>query len=107
MYRTTTSSFSVFCLFHGIRGYPTLKAIKDGQSYDYEGARDLTSLQNFVNGGYTKVAAKDLPTGSFPIQVASVIWEEIGRMVSTSLSTLPYACVTFTVCCLLSAANFW
>jgi hypothetical protein len=85
-------------LFHGVQGYPTLKAIKNGKSYSYDDNRELSSLKKFVAGGYSRVTPVDVPTGSLPIQFIHVIYAEINKMVSSSWSNLPYAFVTIMVC---------
>eukprot|EP01116_Phalansterium_solitarium_P009011 TRINITY_DN22_c0_g2_i1.p1 TRINITY_DN22_c0_g2~~TRINITY_DN22_c0_g2_i1.p1 ORF type:complete len:312 (-),score=109.31 TRINITY_DN22_c0_g2_i1:521-1360(-) len=45
----------------GIRGYPTVKLIKDGKQYDYRGARTIEAFTAFVDGGYSSAVAVDLP----------------------------------------------
>lgn len=40
------------CQKHGVRGYPTIKAFKDGgeKVEDYRSGRDFDSLKTFVTG---------------------------------------------------------
>ena len=34
---------------HGIQGFPTIKVFKDGKVSDYNGGRDIQSLESFVS----------------------------------------------------------
>jgi len=49
------------CGDFGVRGYPTLKLLKDGKAYAYSGARDEPAFLAFANGGYTSAEAADIP----------------------------------------------
>lgn len=50
-----TASGETLCARVGVKGYPTIKYYKDGEEHDYDGGRDLQSLQNFVD---TELATK-------------------------------------------------
>jgi len=39
------------CTRFGVRGYPTLKLIANGQIYDYKGARKLDALTDYLKSG--------------------------------------------------------
>merc|ERR1719361_46545 len=43
----------------GIKGFPTIKMIKDGKVYDFSGARDASSFVQFVNGGFASANSVD------------------------------------------------
>ncbi|CAE7675426.1 unnamed protein product [Symbiodinium microadriaticum] len=48
-----------------IKGFPTIKFFRQGQTYDYKGGRSLEAFVNFVKGGYKdapSVATPDQPT---------------------------------------------
>ena len=49
------------CSEFGIRGYPTIKAVVDGKTYDFRGQRTVDSFFSFINEGYKDAEAKDLP----------------------------------------------
>eukprot|EP00002_Diphylleia_rotans_P008588 TRINITY_DN1852_c0_g2_i1.p1 TRINITY_DN1852_c0_g2~~TRINITY_DN1852_c0_g2_i1.p1 ORF type:complete len:218 (+),score=49.73 TRINITY_DN1852_c0_g2_i1:50-703(+) len=54
------------CQTFGVRGYPTLKLIEGGKTYDYRQARDTSSISNFVLSG-TRSDGVDVPkAGSVP-----------------------------------------
>merc|ERR1711916_170121 len=48
------------CSKFGVRGYPTLKMVKDGKVYDYSGQRTISAFKSFVDGGYASAPSKDL-----------------------------------------------
>eukprot|EP00978_Attheya_sp_CCMP212_P005460 scaffold12235_cov44-Attheya_sp.AAC.6 len=50
-----TESGKDLCTKVGVQGYPTIKYYKDGDEHDYNGGRDLTTLQTFVD---TELVAK-------------------------------------------------
>jgi hypothetical protein len=50
-----TASGKDLCTKVGVKGYPTIKYYKDGDEHDYNGGRDLTTLQTFVD---TELVAK-------------------------------------------------
>jgi len=45
----------------GVRGFPTLKLIKDGQVREFKSDRTLQALTAFVNGGFAEAATAPLP----------------------------------------------
>jgi len=49
------------CDDFSVRGYPTLKLLKDGTAYAYNGQRNEPAFIAFVNGGYTSAEATDIP----------------------------------------------
>jgi len=49
------------CRRFGVKGYPTLKFLKDGQVRDYKGDRSQESLVSFVSEGYKTAEASPLP----------------------------------------------
>jgi len=49
------------CSDFGVRGYPTIKLIKDGKSYDYAGARTIEAFTTFAHGGYSSATSAPLP----------------------------------------------
>ena len=53
----------------GVRGYPTIKYIKDGKVYTYRGARDVDSLKSIVDADPTSEESKLLD----PVAVPSVV----------------------------------
>jgi protein disulfide-isomerase-like protein len=53
----TTDENKDLCEEHGVSGYPTLKYFKDGKVEDYSGARDLNSLEDFVDEELAKKCA--------------------------------------------------
>jgi len=55
------TSEAVLAKRFGIRGYPTLKFLKNGQVYDYEGDRSQENFVEFVTSTYTKSTGVPLP----------------------------------------------
>ncbi|CDJ43169.1 thioredoxin, putative [Eimeria tenella] len=45
----------------GIRGFPTLLYFKDGQMYNYSGARTVDDLYTFATGGWKQTTGKPIP----------------------------------------------
>lgn len=45
-----------------ISGFPTLKFLRLGRTYDYQGPRTLEALKEFVTGGYSKANVVSYPT---------------------------------------------
>jgi len=52
------------CSSFNIRGYPTLKLIKDGKAYSYNGERSESGFLAFANGGYSTAESTALPARS-------------------------------------------
>jgi len=52
----------------GIRGYPTIKFIKDGKVREYKGDRSKESMTAFVQGGYVNTEASPIPEYVDPSQ---------------------------------------
>lgn len=46
----------------GIRGFPTIKFLKDGKIYDYSGQRTIDSFVDFMAGGYATATANSIPS---------------------------------------------
>eukprot|EP00026_Physarum_polycephalum_P012419 Phypoly_transcript_12725.p1 GENE.Phypoly_transcript_12725~~Phypoly_transcript_12725.p1 ORF type:complete len:343 (+),score=61.19 Phypoly_transcript_12725:51-1079(+) len=44
-----------------IKGYPTIKFLKDGKIYDFAGAREVNSFVDFMAGGYAGAKSAPLP----------------------------------------------
>ena len=44
-----------------IKGFPTIKFFRNGQTYDYRGARSVESFINFVKGGYKDASSVATP----------------------------------------------
>jgi len=49
------------CSDFGVRGYPTLKLLKDGKAYAFSGQRTEEAFLTYVNGGYSSSQAIDIP----------------------------------------------
>jgi len=69
----------------GIRGYPTIKFLKNGQVYEYKGDRSQDDFVKFVNEGYTKVEVSPLPSAPTGMQS---IFEEMGDILKGLERTL-------------------
>ncbi|ELR22795.1 protein disulfideisomerase domain containing protein [Acanthamoeba castellanii str. Neff] len=66
----------------GIRGFPTIKLIRDGKLYDYNLRRTVEDFTAFAEGAYAKVEAKELPAAApatpAPTAAAEASVEESG-----------------------------
>eukprot|EP01103_Thecamoeba_quadrilineata_P018602 TRINITY_DN7145_c0_g1_i1.p1 TRINITY_DN7145_c0_g1~~TRINITY_DN7145_c0_g1_i1.p1 ORF type:complete len:138 (+),score=27.01 TRINITY_DN7145_c0_g1_i1:32-445(+) len=49
------------CTRFGIRGYPTLKFLKDNQLHEFNAERSVQGLTNYVNGGWQSAPSTPLP----------------------------------------------
>jgi thioredoxin domain-containing protein 5 len=49
------------CSRFEVRGFPTIKFIKDGKYYDYKGARSVEEFTKFATAGFKDGTAKDIP----------------------------------------------
>eukprot|EP00049_Salpingoeca_infusionum_P017620 m.353725 g.353725 ORF g.353725 m.353725 type:complete len:392 (+) comp16828_c0_seq1:253-1428(+) len=67
------------CQRFNVRGYPTLLFLSKGNVYQFQGARDKTSLTVFARGGYEDVSPSSVPGEPSFIWVAIA---EIEKMVS-------------------------
>jgi len=45
----------------GIRGFPTIKLLRDGKAYDFKGQRTIEDFTSFVNNGYASAVVNELP----------------------------------------------
>jgi len=61
----------------GIRGYPTIKFLKNGQVYEYKGDRSQDDFVKFVTEGYTKMEFSPLPSA---ISGGDNFMDEIGQV---------------------------
>jgi len=48
----------------GIRGFPTIKFLKDGKLYDFSGQRTVEAFVEFMSGGYSSATASSLPAAA-------------------------------------------
>jgi protein disulfide-isomerase-like protein len=66
----------------GIRGFPTIKLIRDGKLYDYNLRRTVEDFTAFAEGAYAKVEAKEIPAAApatpAPTAAAEASVEESG-----------------------------
>jgi len=66
----------------GIRGFPTIKLIRDGKLYDYNLRRTVEDFTAFAEGAYAKVEAKEIPAAApaapVPTAAAEASVEESG-----------------------------
>jgi len=46
---------------YGIKGFPTIKLLLDGQQYDYRGKRTIEDFTSFVTGGYKQTEGTAAP----------------------------------------------
>jgi len=58
-----------------VRGYPTIKFLKDGQIYDFSGARSVVSFVDFMEKGYPTANKAPLPAKSAPPAAAAATEE--------------------------------
>lgn len=54
-----------------IRGYPTIKFLKEGKLYDYSGARDVNSFVDYLNSGYATANNVPVPKAGAPPAAAA------------------------------------
>lgn len=50
----------------GIQGFPTIKFLKDGKVYDYNGQRTVDSFVTYLSGGYSTAPVNALPAAQAP-----------------------------------------
>ena len=48
------------CSQYKVKGYPTLKFIKDNKMFAYQGARSLEALTEFATSSYSKAESTDM-----------------------------------------------
>jgi len=62
------------CSDFAVRGYPTIKLIKDNKVYEYSGQRTEEAFLAFVSSGYTSAQSSDLPGNAKkdPVQAEEV-----------------------------------
>jgi thioredoxin domain-containing protein 5 len=51
----------IICTKFGVGGYPTIKLIKDGNSYEFNSQRTIEAFSTFVESGYKTAAGTPLP----------------------------------------------
>ena len=49
------------CTKFGVRGYPTIKLVKDGKVFDYSGQRTVAAFTTFAKEGYAAAPSNPLP----------------------------------------------
>jgi len=49
------------CERFGVRGFPTIKLLKDGKVYDYKGARSIEEFTKFASGTYKDATGTPVP----------------------------------------------
>ncbi|KAF1331652.1 Protein disulfide-isomerase domain, partial [Globisporangium splendens] len=82
----------------GIRGFPTLLFLRQGQVYKYSGARTVKELSRFARSGYKTIVSEPVPAlptlANAVLQHIKVIQEDFVSLLATKKNVL---LVTFSV----------
>jgi len=84
-----------------IRGFPTIKLLRKGQVYDYQGERTQKALVDFALGGYSSSATRSVPGPPSALSSAFASFDQFGRDVQTVVTQYPIPAVTLATVGLL------
>ncbi|KAJ1636162.1 thioredoxin-like protein [Pavlovales sp. CCMP2436] len=71
----------------GIRGFPSLILLRDGQMYKYKGSRAVEDLAKFVKGGYKEGPGEAAPTPPTQLAQVKVAFSELFSALVTLFKT--------------------
>jgi hypothetical protein len=76
----------------GIRGFPTLLFLRQGQVYKYSGARTVEELSRFARSGYKTIVSESVPAlptfANAALQHIKVIQEDFVSLLATKKNVL-------------------
>ena len=84
----TDPASKILCEQFEIRGYPTLKLLKDDQFYNYRGPRALQELRDFMFDGY--ITAAEEHQGELPKRLVGM--DKLKKQASDLVSSLEQGC---------------